>query len=609
MYKRIQDGNRNPIETPKLLSEEEVADKKAKRKQIVTQWEDISFCGKKGDLAEGKNETSTKSYGEWNKGQKAYIPDDVMEEIETMNTEQDDTKERDTDASSNFQSGHFFENTGMVKEGNRYSVEEPGLLQVAKFDPQTFIAKRSYDPIRDDEISVKEGECLSLIEKRELSWKMKSQRNLSKVGYVPASMLRPIKLQDEQWYFGDMDLVRTYKLLLQKDVPEGTFLVRDSATCEGILALSVKVKTKDGKPDVLNYKMELLKSEMEDSMYCKMCSKLIKYSNSQELIIILSKNQPITSKGLVVPIRYGLVNQVKDDVVFSPLSGIKINPSKIKKIEKLGEGYQGVVYKATWTTTKGNVTVAVKESKIRDGEDGVLDVKREAETMCKLLHPNIVSLYGYYYDKSERSVMLVCEFVRKGDLRTFLEKYKKKGYTLNETETLYYALQVASGMKYLASQKIVHRDLAARNVLLGENQVVKIADFGHARFLSEDKKYAVQTDRKMPQKWTAPEALQNRTYTEKSDVWSYSIFLTELVTGGDEPYKDIGVGKIIQRVEQGYRMPQSELNCSEGIYTIMASCWQKDPSDRPNFETIFKKVQLLYNDNMEAHFSNYNLTH
>lgn len=55
-----------------------------------------------------------------------------------------------------------------------------------------------------------------------------------------------------------------------------------------------------------------------------------------------------------------------------------------------------------------------------------------------------------------------------------------------------FELQVANGMKYLASENIVHRDLAARNVLLGENQVVKIADFGLARFLSDGKIYAVQ---------------------------------------------------------------------------------------------------------------------
>jgi len=71
---------------------------------------------------------------------------------------------------------------------------------------------------------------------------------------------------------------------------------------------------------------------------------------------------------------------------------------------------------------------------------------------------------------------------------------------------------------YLASKGFVHRDLAARNVLLGEDRAVKIADFGLLRHMSDSDIYEVKTVKKLPIKWTAPEALQTGKYTSKCDV-------------------------------------------------------------------------------------------
>ena len=103
-------------------------------------------------------------------------------------------------------------------------------------------------------------------------------------------------------------------------------------------------------------------------------------------------------------------------------------------------------------------------------------------------------------------------------------------------------------MAYLESQNYIHRDLAARNVLVGDNNVVKIADFGLARLIKEDE-YEARVGARFPIKWTAPEAANYSKFSIKSDVWSFGILLTELVTYGRIPYPGIYYISVTCKIE------------------------------------------------------------
>ncbi|GMT28245.1 hypothetical protein PFISCL1PPCAC_19542 [Pristionchus fissidentatus] len=263
-----------------------------------------------------------------------------------------------------------------------------------------------------------------------------------------------------------------------------------------------------------------------------------------------------------------------------------INHDAIFIMKKLGQGAFGEVYLAEYVSEKGREKVAVKTMKGEASRDARNKFLKEARMMRKYDHKNVVRILGVAVH--EHPLMIAMECCEGGAMSSYL---KKNGKTMPMKEKNRFVAEAAEGLSYLEKQQCIHRDIAARNCLLsGKNNTVKISDFG----MSDDK--AILHDdtlEKVPVKWLAPETLQDRIYSLKSDVWAFGVLVWEIYSNGAEPYP--GLSRLQTRAKivlTDYRMKMPDDTPAE-ITKIVTQSWDKVPDKRPAISAVLPDLKKL----------------
>ncbi|KAG0225123.1 hypothetical protein BGW42_004636 [Actinomortierella wolfii] len=216
-------------------------------------------------------------------------------------------------------------------------------------------------------------------------------------------------------------------------------------------------------------------------------------------------------------------------------------------------------------------------------------IKKEIDILQRLHHPNIIQFYDTH-THDDGSVFLIMDLAKKGSLR---EVIKNRELVNWDTKT-WIAHEIARGLEYIHSERVIHRDLKSANVLLTEHMTVKLADFG----LSEIKIATTRSTGTFTGTigWMAPELFAPRPrYSTKSDIYAFGMVMWEMAAMSTPPFQhDYSRVVLAALVERGDREELPDETPDE-YRALVIRCWDSDPMKRPeaiDVKLIDDKVEL-----------------
>uniref|UniRef100_A0A8C5C9B1 Tyrosine-protein kinase n=1 Tax=Gadus morhua TaxID=8049 RepID=A0A8C5C9B1_GADMO len=276
----------------------------------------------------------------------------------------------------------------------------------------------------------------------------------------------------------------------------------------------------------------------------------------------------------------------------------------LRKMRDLGEGHFGKVTLCMYDPNNDGTGehVAVKALKHDGGGNQHECWLKEIDILKSLYHANIVKYKGCCTELGGKVVQLIMEFLPLGSLKEYII-----GCKIGVPQCLLFAGQICQGMEYLQSKRYIHRDLAARNVLVENDNLVKIGDFGLTKHIPEEKEYyRVRDDGESPVFWYAVECLRESKFSFSSDVWSFGVTLYEILTRCDpamNPPKKLTemlgnahgqmvVTALISLLERRKTLPCPK-DCPHEVYMLMKQCWNVEPGQRPSFKSLIESIATI----------------
>ncbi len=269
------------------------------------------------------------------------------------------------------------------------------------------------------------------------------------------------------------------------------------------------------------------------------------------------------------------------------IKGTKIN-NRYSIIRTLGEGGMANVYLAYDTILDRNVAVKVLRGDLATDEKFVRRFQREALSASNLYHPNIVQIYDF--DSEDGQYYIVMEYVEGKTLKQLL---KRRG-SLTITEVIDIMSQVTDGMAHAHDSYIIHRDIKPQNIMILDNGMIKITDFGIAMALNSTQ--LTQTNSVMGSvHYLPPEQAAGKGSTIRSDIYSMGILMYELLTG-QVPYKgDNAVEIALKHLKEPLPSIRKILpELPQSIENIILKATAKNPQNR------YKDAREMHQDIITA---------
>uniref|UniRef100_A0AAZ3QHV0 non-specific protein-tyrosine kinase n=1 Tax=Oncorhynchus tshawytscha TaxID=74940 RepID=A0AAZ3QHV0_ONCTS len=382
-------------------------------------------------------------------------------------------------------------------------------------EKEVVIALYDFNGPEPHDLTLTKGEEYLILEKCDINW-YKARNQYGSEGYIPINYVTEKKLGNLEQY---------------------------SVCYRGAVIRHYHIRETEGCPRQFYLTEKHLFTLIPD---------LIEYHNHNAAGLVARLRYPVGQKDGLAPSTAGFSYEKWE-----------INPVELTFMKELGCGQFGVVRLGKW---RAQHKVAIKA--IREGAMYEEDFLEEAKVMMRLSHPKLVQLYGVC--THQKPIYIVSEFMELGCL---LNHIRQRRNTFSPGSLLSICQDVSEGMEHLEANGFIHRDLAARNCLVNDALVVKVSDFGMARYVLDDQ-YTSSSGSKFPVKWSPPEVFNFCKFSSKSDVWSFGVLMWEVFTEGKMPFEHNPNHEVVMRVSQGHRLYRPRM-ATPSIYDIMQLCWHE----------------------------------
>ncbi|MCE5221673.1 MAG: Stk1 family PASTA domain-containing Ser/Thr kinase [Clostridium sp.] len=273
--------------------------------------------------------------------------------------------------------------------------------------------------------------------------------------------------------------------------------------------------------------------------------------------------------------------------------------NRYKLLEKIGEGGMGIVYKAKCTLLNRFVAVKILKAELSDDKDFITRFKREANSIASLSNPNIVNIYDV---GSENNInFIVMEYINGKTLKQVINENVR----LSSLKSLDIAFQIAKALQYAHKNNIIHRDIKPDNILITEDNIVKLTDFGIAKVADS---VTITNSNKIigSVHYFSPEQAKGKFVDCRTDIYALGVVMYEMITGQVPFNAETSISVAIMHIQEPV-IPSNEIitDIPENINTVILKALEKEPINR--FQTAKELAEILNaikeNSNLEVNFN------